>query len=264
MPRRMTTAARKVIYPVLVARDGERCRLCGRRPEQTAEEFLEIDHVDGDSEHNVLDNYRLLCKPCNVGEENRLRAEIVQKSRAGRSVMSSSNGKLPSYENGRAIHRVPGGREREKKNGNTPALPHIDSIHDHLDYGRGSLEMQANEHFEVPWVTWLVRRLLTEGPVNAKDAVNAGAEHVGCNPSTAKKYLDKKTSSEGMFELVKDPITRRSMVHLRSNVFGPRSTDGPADHAAPVNGRTSRSIVSAGAKRQARRERKNGHGKPHG
>ena len=69
--------ARDISYSVLVGRDGERCAICRRTPEQTPEEFLEIDHVDGDPTHNELPNYRILCKACTVGEENRRRVGNV-------------------------------------------------------------------------------------------------------------------------------------------------------------------------------------------
>ena len=116
MSKRLKGPARDIVYAVLVDRDGERCAICKKPPNQTPEEVLEIDHVDGDSTHNALPNYRLLCKACNVGEENKRRVPQPNgKNGAAGNVMSTESLKLGSYTNGHHSAQVPGGRERKKK-----------------------------------------------------------------------------------------------------------------------------------------------------
>jgi 5-methylcytosine-specific restriction endonuclease McrA len=50
----------------LIESNGEQCSSCGwrKRNEITGKVPLEVDHIDGNAENNVLKNLRLLCPNC--------------------------------------------------------------------------------------------------------------------------------------------------------------------------------------------------------
>lgn len=58
----MNSRMRKKFYPMLVARDGEYCNICGR---VGSTKSLIIDHIDNDKRNNKLENLQLLCRRCN-------------------------------------------------------------------------------------------------------------------------------------------------------------------------------------------------------
>jgi len=58
----MNGPMRKKLYTIIVERDGEFCRGCGKL---TTEGQLVIDHKDNDNSNNILDNLQLLCRSCN-------------------------------------------------------------------------------------------------------------------------------------------------------------------------------------------------------
>src|SRR4030042_1905599 len=158
MPRRWATQTRYWAYRFLVLRDGEFCRICGDPP--TTRNGLDIDHKDGNKANNEESNLRLLCRKCNVARENHRRA------------------KYPSVQ-----------EEREQ--------PRTRVYKDALPYHEGSAEMQANFLFEMDYRTWLLNVIKENGFLTKKQAINAGAEVCGCNPTTAAKYLAKLTSFVG-------------------------------------------------------------------
>jgi hypothetical protein len=61
-------------YWRLVQRDGEFCQHCQKEPPIV---YLEIDHVDGNPNHNPIDgsNYQLLCRSCNRKKNPRGKAK---------------------------------------------------------------------------------------------------------------------------------------------------------------------------------------------
>lgn len=164
MPRRWGINTRQWAYRYLVLRDGERCARCFNIP--TAQNKLDIDHRDGDSHNNDPDNLRLLCRPCNVILENKGR--VLQVS--------------PSDQN-----------ERERNQGK----PATAIVKEAISYPEGSPEMQANYLYELDFRNWLLSKIRDQGGFSREDAINAGAEIVGCSPSTTGKYLAKLVSSEG-------------------------------------------------------------------
>lgn len=167
MPRRWATQTRYWAYRFLVLRDGEVCQECGKI--STARNSLDIDHIDGNPHNSEESNLRLLCRECNVARENR--------RRAGR----------PS------VHE-------ERENPRTRVLKQA------IPYHEGSAEMQANFLFEVDYRTWLLQFVSQFGFITKKEAVNAGAETVGCNPTTSAKYLAKLTSLAGPLTETKDMV----------------------------------------------------------
>jgi len=167
MPRRWATQTRYWAYRFLVLRDGEFCKICGDPP--TTRNGLDIDHIDGDEHNNEESNLRLLCRKCNVARENRRRT------------------KSPSVR-------------EERENPRTRVLKQA------IPYHEGSAEMQANFLFEVDYRTWLVEFIRELGWITKKEAINAGAEIVGCNPTTSAKYLAKLTSLAGPLLESKDML----------------------------------------------------------
>ena len=53
------------IYPLIVQRDGEICKMCGKLANETKEGILLIDHKDNNNSNNTLNNLQFLCRSCN-------------------------------------------------------------------------------------------------------------------------------------------------------------------------------------------------------
>ena len=195
MPRRFSVNTRAWIYRFLCLRDGEQCALCFVRPTEpisaTQNGFeitenssgaaisatqnahsrrrkitLEIDHVDGNFRNNTEENYRLLCKSCNVAESNRRR--------------SPSDFSLSL-------------RKRRRKEGNSATRVARSAV----DYSSGTAQMQANNIYEVRFRNWLLATLQSADHLDKDDVINSGAEITGCSLATATTYLKKLTSSAG-------------------------------------------------------------------
>ena len=167
MPRRWAPETRAWAYRYLVLRDGELCQICRRVP--TTFYGLDIDHLDGNKHNNNEWNLRLLCRRCNVALENQHRA------------------KCPSVQ-----------RERE--------YPRTRVVKQAVPYRDGSPEMQANFLYEMDYRKFLLAYITEHGFLPKKEAINAGAEVVGCNPTTASKYLAKLTSLFGPLAQSKDML----------------------------------------------------------
>ena len=166
MPRRWATLTRAWVYRYLALRDGDYCQICQRSP--TTPFGLDIDHLDCTKSHNEPENLRLLCRSCNVALENRSRPRP----------------------------KCPRERENPKTRVHKQAIP----------YHEGSPEMQANALFEVRYRHWLQDFIAASGFITKREAVNAGAEVVGCNPTTAAKYLAKLTSLAGPLQETRDML----------------------------------------------------------
>ncbi len=97
-------------------------------------------------------------------------------------------------------------RVRERK------IIRIDSTEDvrrHVDYQSGSAEMQVNDFCETEYRNWVMAHIRLNGSITKKEAINAGAERVGANPTTTRKYLDKLTSTEGHLKEFKNQSKER-------------------------------------------------------
>jgi len=178
MPRRFGTETRAWIYRYLCLRDGEKCAACGITPEElkkldhnpTTRNTLDIDHIDNNRQNNAESNFQLLCRTCNVAKEN--------KSRRGRA-------KLPSVS---CVCECADTRVMKE------AIP----------YAEASPEMRANAQYEISFRTWVLNYIREHGHIGKVDAINAGAELCGCNPSTSGRYLAKLTSLVGPLRESKD------------------------------------------------------------
>lgn len=167
MPRRWATETRAWAYRFLCLRDGEICQVCHRSP--TTFYSLDIDHSDGNPKNNRESNLRLLCRSCNVSQEN----HRLAKSRS-----------------------VQGERESSWTRVVKLSVPYRD----------GSPEMQANLLFEIDFRAWLIQHISKYEFISKKEAINSGAEVVGCNPTTSAKYLAKLTSQRGPLAEMKDML----------------------------------------------------------
>lgn len=191
MPGRFPKAARAVIYPFLVSRvGGERCEICGKGP---PERPLEIDHRDGNKNNGHRDNLRLLCKPCNVAQENRRRARPQRRPSDQTLSLSLS----PPH-----------------------TLPNIGAMVHHLaDYKSGSAQMQARMFFWEPFTQWVAMLLSEHGQVTWDQIVYGSPNIIGCAPSTAEDMLKSLTSWTGPFIVVTD-LTGAKAVQLRQGRAG--------------------------------------------
>lgn len=73
MPKRKykRKKTREPYLSILKERDAGACLLCGKIPTRSRD--LTIDHLDGNTRNNRLDNLHLLCRSCNTAEGNRAR-----------------------------------------------------------------------------------------------------------------------------------------------------------------------------------------------
>jgi len=178
MPRRFATETRAWIYRYLCLRDGEKCAECGITPTEIKQldnkpmtrNGLEIDHIDNNSNHNVESNFQLLCPTCNTIKENTSRR----------------------------------GRPKAVKCPSVCVCAETDVMKKAIPYAEASPEMRANAQFETSFRAWLLSYIREHGYIGKVDAVNAGAELCGCNPSTSGRYLAKLTSIAGPLRESKD------------------------------------------------------------
>tara|TARA_R110000824_G_scaffold82199_3_gene206157 strand:+ start:1676 stop:2287 length:612 start_codon:yes stop_codon:yes gene_type:complete len=200
MGERFTRAQRNVIVPALMENQGGLCAMCHVHAKDTPDGYLCIDHVDNDHTNNNFNNLQLLCRSDNTSKDmSRRKAKIADQILNGHK-----NGHAPA-----PVSQLTSEREREK------LLDRGLEVRGVLDYQRGSLEMQANDWYEPVVIQYLASRVEQDGLADYVDTVNAAAELAGCNPTTVKRYLDKKTSSVGRYEIVKDPSTKRRVIQLR-------------------------------------------------
>jgi len=175
MPRRFSDSTRTWIYRYLALRDGDRCAACGITPREldkngysTPRNRLEIDHVDSNPRNNGESNLQLLCPTCNTSKENRRR------------------------------------RGRPKLSSDLCVCAETYVMKQAIPYAEASAEMRANAQYELSFRAWLMDYIQQHGHIGKADAVNAGAEICGCNPSTSGRYLAKLTSLVGPLRESKD------------------------------------------------------------
>ncbi len=232
MPKRYSPKERAILIGFIIERDGEECRLCHKEPSELASP-LQIDHIDGDHFNRAHTNLRLLCQSCNQLEMHRLKREG-----------QSTNGKTPQPRNGngRWVSTVVAAKgDLLRCVSVTKDVPNMDGgaairrvVMGVSRYSDGSPEMRAAEFFEPPFTEWLMATLRQRGHLTYKDAADAGAQVVGCNPMTTRRYLDKLCSFEGPCEIVPDAMNRRVVVlremkpALGANNGHSQSTDGLA------------------------------------
>lgn len=140
---------------------------------------LEIDHIDGNPANHDPMNLRLLCHSCNI-----------------KTALERSH-KITSEHHGVFV-------EREGENLSATA-----KIKAKLDYQRGSLEMQANDYFELSFRNYITAKIKQKGEIEKEDAIGSGAEVSGASVNACRNYLIKMTSSEGPCIEIKLPSKTR-------------------------------------------------------
>jgi len=66
--------------------------------------------------------------------------------------------------------------------------------------------------YEVPFRTWVLQEVATNGHLDRSAAVNEGAEIVGCSPTTTTRYLAKLTSPSGPLVETRDALGHKILV----------------------------------------------------
>lgn len=188
MPKRMNANKRRKLLQAIILRDGDACLLCQTAPVKDKT----IDHLDGKTRNNRLNNLHLLCRRCNTAEGNRARsgcrwltAETLSEYRARLPLAPSSGSLVPLGEGeGAKGLRVPINQPRG------------------IGIGYRQEVEASSALMDAYFRLWLFRYLGGAGEVTESEAVNSGAEfldrQVGRgNPKTTARYFLKVTSGEG-------------------------------------------------------------------
>jgi hypothetical protein len=180
MANRFQTNQHELAYNFIAARDGEYCLdpSCRKRPPAVK---LQIDHADNDINNWEPDNLHLLCQRHNLAMRaltRTVKVNLIKKYSAENECV----------------------RAREFGNTSTHAVREM------VDYRQGSTEMQANSFYETQYRTWILDYLKQNQThlIPRDDAIYAGAEMVGCSPTTSERYLKKLCSSAGPLMKHKD------------------------------------------------------------
>jgi len=100
-----------------------------------------------------------------------------------------------------------------------------------IDFESGSPEMHANGLYEGKFGSWLLEMVAAHGELLKREAINSGAQYVGCSPATVLRYIGKLTSLLGPLRQVRDEVGRVVIVsrfgHEDGEVeSGPGGSDG--------------------------------------
>ncbi len=78
----------------------------------------------------------------------------------------------------------------------------LDESERKLEDGLTSAEISINRDKEPAYRRWLFVRASDRRPLYVDEAINAGAETVGCSPLTTRRYLAKAVSKSGIYDLI--------------------------------------------------------------
>ena len=218
-PRRWGNNTRLWVYRYLVIRDGERCARClssptGQNGNSAGQNALEIDHEDGNPWNDDPNNLRLLCKKCNVILENKARS------------LQPAHPPLARPPSAQCV------REREE------GKPETRIVREVVDFMQGAAEMQANFLYEVQYRHWLLEEVSKKGSIEKGDAINAGAEVVGCSPATTQKYLAKLLSTAGPLCEFKGSLGEKLLV-LKAHLQAGHKVSEHREKARPTQSGTT-------------------------
>jgi hypothetical protein len=83
-----------------------------------------------------------------------------------------------------------------------------------------SAEFLKNTKSEPSFCHWIHRILRKEHRIPYDDAINSGAQMAGCSPVTAKRYLDKLTSSVGPCQVFYDDEAGATFLEFKTGPVG--------------------------------------------
>ena len=176
MANRFQVNNHAIAYQFIAARDGEYCLICRKKPPKTK---LQIDHADNNPDNWNPENLHLLCQKDNVT----LRGKPISEHKKTIRDYSARNE-----------------RERERERG----LEGTHRVKELVDYRNASPEMKANSYYETQYREWVLTVVRDQGVITKPEAINSGAEVVGCSTLTAGRYLVKLTSAVGPLKESKD------------------------------------------------------------
>jgi len=178
MPNRFQINQHDIVYRFLVARDGERCfhPSCNMKPPEVV---LQIDHADNDITNWAPEYLHLFCPKHNLELRHKTTAEHL-----------------------RLIREYSAKNERER------GIRSTNIVKEMVEFQNGSTEMKANSYFEINYRDWIYTTVKEQRFITKTDALNAGAEVVGCSTLTASRYLAKLTSSVSNLKETKDAAGR--------------------------------------------------------
>lgn len=186
--QRWTPRTRFWAYQFLVARDGERCIICGKSPNGNGLKQLEIDHADSNPRNNDPSNLHLVCPSCN---------KQLQK--------------LSIKQHQRLIHKgyMQYGVVSEHTDGNK----HIITSKNLTDYEDLPIEIKLGIKYESHYKPWLLDKVNKLGSYPYDEAIYSGAEVVKCSPITAKRYLRKMISEAGALKVINNSANEPVLVY---------------------------------------------------
>lgn len=222
----------------LVERDGERCVVCGKPPEEVG--LLEVDHINGNPQDQHESNLRLLCHKDNVREywrkiKTRVKTQRPAKSTSTEMLERIKNGvhkrghtlcvttpkeasplpsiveiaknepKAPPESPPNGVSSIVSESVRVRQdgvridgNGLSDEARQVDRI---MHVEEESPEMRVARAKEPEFRKWCLEHMMPPQSLTVHEAINAGAEAVGISIVTARRYLNKLVSFEGPFNL---------------------------------------------------------------
>lgn len=201
--KRFSAYQRKLIYDELVKRDTERCACPGTldscsHDDHTCDQMkgcvygsFQIDHADGNPNHNKMGNFRLLCKRCN--------ARWREYHKAKRLFADQIPDQIPDQTKGaRALESLPeNATERNLRE---------------VNYLDGSSMMQVKAKAWRGFYTWIMEEIRVKKRRNYKEVVGEGSWEFGVSDTTIKRYLISICSKIGPLEIIKDDNNREVIV----------------------------------------------------
>lgn len=91
----MNKRTRDKLYPIIVTRDGEYCRCCGKLPHEGQ---LVLDHRDNNNTNNTHTNLQILCKSCNYLKNSRKEPLDLCVKEDNNSCISINRKKEPQFK----------------------------------------------------------------------------------------------------------------------------------------------------------------------
>jgi len=212
MAKRLSPAANQITYDFIVQRDGPKCRNCLLPPPQfegrsKRGEIVvtygrhDIDHKNNDAGDWRPDNLQLLCRSCNVS-----------KQRAWETYLSVPEPLRPPFEEW--FHTDTGASR------NSPRVCAQDDLFRPSESPTERVRRIVGHHDEAGPVfhvsvlcearfrAWMFDALSERILMLKVEAVNGGAEHAGCSPETARRYLAKMCSIAGPLTTIRNQYGR--------------------------------------------------------